>query len=281
MKLGVNLWIWESPFRTDQHLGLLTKVKALGGEVVEFALEEGGLVEAPILRRALPEQGLGCSIIGLFGADRDLSSPDAGQRQRGVEYARKSLELSAEVGAAVFSGACVGVGGSELLTETERLRRYQLASECLHQIGDFAAQVGVRFCVEILNRYEDNILNTAAQACELMDITDHPAVGIHLDTFHMNIEEGSMGNAIRLAGNRMFHLHSSDTHRGAPGGGHLAWKEVAEALQQINYSGFAVIESFNPGGRLAPLARSWRPYAESQDILAAEGLAFLWETLRK
>lgn len=90
-----------------------------------------------------------------------------------------------------------------------------------------------------------------------------------------------MGDAIRLAGNRSFHLHSSDTHRGTPGSGHLPWAEVAEALQQINYSGFAVIESFNPGGRLAPLACSWRYYAESQDILAQEGLAFLWETLRK
>ncbi len=281
MKLGVNLWIWESPFRTDRHLGLLEKVKALRGEVVEFALEEGGVVEAPILRRALDEQALGCSIIGLFGAERDLSSPDANARQRGVEYARKSLELSAEVGAAVFSGACVGVGGSEVLSDAERRKRYQSAAECLHEIGEFAAPLGVRFCVEILNRYEDNILNTAGQACELMDLTAHPAVGIHLDTFHMNMEEGSMGQALRRAGKRLFHLHASDTHRGTPGAGHLPWGEVAEALQQINYSGFAVIESFNPRGRLAPLARSWRPYAASQDILAAEGLAFLWEMLRK
>jgi D-psicose/D-tagatose/L-ribulose 3-epimerase len=281
MKLGVNLWIWESPFRTDHHLGLLEKVKALRGEVVEFALEDGGVVEAPILRRALDEQALGCSIIGLFGSERDLSSPDAKVRQRGVEYARKGLELSAEVGAAVFSGACVGVGGSEVLSDAERRKRYQFAADCLHEIGRFAAQVGVRFCVEVLNRYEDNILNTAGQACELMDLTAHPAVGIHLDTFHMNMEEGSMGQALRRAGKRLFHLHASDTHRGAPGGGHLDWGEVAEALQQIDYSGFAVIESFNPHGRLAPLTRSWRPYAESQDILAAEGLAFLWKTLRK
>ncbi len=281
MKLGVNLWIWESPFRTNHHLVLLEKVKALGGEVVEFALEEGGVVEVPILRRALADQGLSCSIIGLFGVKGDLSSPDANVRGWGVEYARKGLELSAEAGAAVFSGACVGVGGSEALSEAERRKRYQFAADCLHEIGEFAAQVGVRFCVEVLNRYEDNILNTAAQACELMDLTGHAAVGIHQDTFHMNMEEGSMGQALRQAGNRLFHLHASDTHRGAPGGGHLDWGEIAEALQQINYSGFAIIESFNPRGRLAPLARAWRPYAESQDILAAEGLAFLWKTLRK
>jgi len=281
MKIGLNLWVWESPFRTDRHLGLLEKAKALRAEAVEFALEEGGLVEAPILRRALAEQALGCSIIGMFGTERDLSSPDANVRQKGMDYARKSLELCAEVGAAVFSGACVGAGGSELVSDAERLTRYKIASERLHEIGEFAAQVGVPFCVEILNRYEDSILNTSAQACGLMDMTGHPSVGIHLDTFHMNMEESSMGEALRLAGNRLFHLHASESHRGTPGGGYVPWKEVAEALQLFNYRGFAVIESFNPHGRLAPLARAWRPYAESQDLLAAQGLAFLWETLHK
>ena len=110
MKIGLNLWVWESPFRTDRHLGLLQKARALRAEAVEFALEEGSVVESSILRRALAEQALGCSIIGMFGTERDLSSPDASVRQMGIDYARKSLELCAEVGAAVFSGACVGGG---------------------------------------------------------------------------------------------------------------------------------------------------------------------------
>jgi D-psicose/D-tagatose/L-ribulose 3-epimerase len=280
MKIGLNLWVWESPFRTDRHLGLLQKARALRAEAVEFALEEGSVVEGSILRRALAEQALGCSMIGMFGTARDLSSPDASVRQKGMDYARKSLELCAEVGAAVFSGACVGAGGSELVSDTERLTRYKLASERLHEIGEFAAKVGVPFCVEILNRYEDSILNTSAQACELMDMTGHSSVGIHLDTFHMNMEESSLGAALRFAGNRLFHLHASESHRGKPGNGAVPWRTVAEALHQIDYKGFAIIESFNPRGRLAPMARAWRPYEESQDIIAKEGLAFLWKTLR-
>ena len=280
MKVGLNLWVWESPFRTDRHLGLLEKARSMRAEVVEFAWEEGGVVEAPILRRALADYGLECSIVGQFGTGRDLASPDAGQRRRGVEYARRGLELTAEVGAAVFSAACVGVGGTEAISNAQRISRYQLAAQSLHEVGETATQAGVRFCVEVLNRYEDNLLNTSAQGCELIDMTNHPAVGIHLDTFHMNIEESSMGGALRLAGDRLYHLHATDTHRGAPGGGHLSWGEVADALQQINYGGFAIIESFNPGGRLAAMARAWHSYAESQDILAREGLAFLWKTLR-
>jgi D-psicose/D-tagatose/L-ribulose 3-epimerase len=280
MKIGLNLWVWESPFRTDRHLGLLEKAKAMRAEAVEFALEEGSVVESSMLRRALAEQGLGCSIIGMFGTERDLSSPNASVRQKGLDYARKSLETCAEVGAAVFSGACVGAGGSQLVSDTERLTRYKLASERLHEIGEFSAKVGVPFCVEILNRYEDSILNTSAQACELMDITGHPSVGIHLDTFHMNMEERSMGAALRLAGNRLFHLHASESHRGKPGNGAVPWRMVTKALHDIDYKGFAIIESFDPRGRLAPMARAWRPYEESQDVIAKEGLAFLWETLR-
>jgi D-psicose/D-tagatose/L-ribulose 3-epimerase len=279
MKIGLNLWIWESPFRTDRHLGLLEKVKGMRAEVVEFAYEDGGLVEPPVLRRALADQGLKCSVIGLFGIERDLASKDARQRQNGVDFAREVLEVCAESGVDLFSAACVGVGGTEVVTDRERPDRLKSAAESLHQIGEFAAKAGVRYCVEILNRYEDNLVNTCAEACELIEMTGHPSVGIHLDTFHMNIEEGSMGDALRLAGDHLFHLHASDTHRGAPGGGHLNWKEIAEALRDINYSGFAVIESFNPCGRLAPSGRAWHPYAESQDILAKEGLAFLRDNL--
>jgi len=280
MKIGLNLWVWESPFRTDRHLGLIEKAKSMGAEAVEFALEEGGLVEGTILRRALESLDLGCSAIGMFGTERDLSSPDAATREKGLEYARRCFDICAEAGIAVFSAACVGAGGSEWLSNDERLTRYKYAAECLQKVGEIAAMVHVPFCVEVLNRYEDSILNTSAQGCELMKMTAHPYVGFHLDTFHMSLEEDSFGNAIRLAGKHLFHLHASESQRGAPGTGIVPWREVAEALRDINYQGFATIESFNPQGRLAPMARAWHPYAQSQDQLAREGLAFLRRTLR-
>jgi D-psicose/D-tagatose/L-ribulose 3-epimerase len=279
MKIGLNLWVWESPFRTDRHLGLLERAKSMGAEAVEVALEEGCVLDGPVLRRALEGHSLGCSVIGMFGTERDLSSPDASTRKKGLEYARRSFNLCAEAGAAVFSGACVGAGGSEWLSKDERLNRYKHAAECLHEIGDLAAEAHVPFCVEVLNRYEDSLLNTSAQGCELIQMTGHPAVGFHLDTFHMSMEEDSLGDAIRLAGKHLFHLHASESQRGTPGTGNVRWREIAEALRQINYQGFATIESFNPAGRLAPMARAWHPYADSQDILAEQGLRFLREAL--
>ena len=144
---------------------------------------------------------------------------------------------------------------------------------------EHAAKVGVRLGVEVLNRYENNLINTAKQARRLIELVQSPFVGIHLDTFHMNIEEEDMAGAINLAGDKLFHLHGSDSHRGIPGEGHVPWGQVASALRKIRYNGYVVIESFDPEGRLAPLARLWRPLSDSQDTLARQGLAFLRENL--
>ena len=139
------------------------KSEKLRAEVVEFALEDGGLVETNLLRGELTDNNLECSIIGLYVTERDLASRDAGQRGSGIKYSRKSRELAAESGAALFSGDCVGVGGKEVLSEEGRTTSYRRAAECLHETGEFAATVGVRFCVEILNRYEDNLLKRKLQ----------------------------------------------------------------------------------------------------------------------
>jgi D-psicose/D-tagatose/L-ribulose 3-epimerase len=187
--------------------------------------------------------------------------------------------VAAGAGASVFSAAVIGVGGAEAIDPGERVSRLQYAGECLHHTGEHAAGCGVRFCVEVLNRYESNLVNTAREACELMGYAAHPHVGIHLDCFHMNVEELHWGDAIRLTGPALFHLHASESDRGVPGRGHVNWPEVRAALDDIGYDGLAVIESFHPAGRLAPLARFWRPFAQSPDTLAREGLAFLRQAL--
>jgi D-psicose/D-tagatose/L-ribulose 3-epimerase len=275
MKIGINLWIWQSPFRTDRDLGLFQKARSLGAEVVEFAFEDDGVIDGAALRQALGDQGLECSTIGLFGPARDLSSADGAVRQSGMEYARRCLDLAGEIGATVYSGAVVGVGGEQVLCETKRRERLRQAAECLHELGEFAVQANVRFCVEVLNRYETNLVNTAREAVDLIAQVDHPSVGIHLDTFHMNIEEASLGEAIRATADKLFHLHGSDSHRGAPGDGHIQWGPIGDSLRAIRYQGYVVFESFNPNGRLAPLARFWRSFAGSPEALAKNGVDFL------
>ena len=279
MKLGVNSWIWDAPFRTSQHLGLVSKIKSLGGEVIELAVEEDAEIDPPVIRRALEDAGMECSLIGLYGTERDLSVHDPAVRRRGLEYGKRCLDLCAKLGCTLYSGAVAGVGGEVVVGPAERGTRLGQAADCLHELGERAAEAGVRVCVEILNRYENNLLNTAAQGLELIRLTDHPSVGVHLDTFHMNIEELSLGDAIRLAGQDLFHLHGSESDRRTPGEGHVEWSEVGAALRDIGYDGYVVVEAFHHDSHMAPFACIWRPIAESPDALARDGLAFLRRTL--
>jgi len=114
--IGLNVWAWGSPFRTGEHLPLFEKVRAFGGQVVEFALEEDALVDARAIRQALRDNGLGCSIVSLYGPARDLSLGDEAQRA-GLDYTRRSIDLCAEVGASILTGAAMGVGGTEVPLE--------------------------------------------------------------------------------------------------------------------------------------------------------------------
>ena len=130
--------------------------------------------------------------------------------------------------------------------------------------------------VETLNRFETSFLNTTAQALELIDRVDHPSVGLALDVFHLGIEEKHVGDALRSAGRRLVHLQVAENDRGTPGTGSLPWRDVAKALQEIEYTGRVVIETFSD--RVEAIARAaaiWRPLAPDSDTLAREGLAFL------
>ena len=120
------------------------------------------------------------------------------------------------------------------------------------------------------------LVNTAAQVVRMVDEVAHPSVKVHLDTFHMMIEENSLLDAIILAGPRLAHVHACENNRGAPGSGLVPWDQVAQGLKTIGYGGDLVIESFTPEClTIAAAAAIWRPLAPSQDALARDGCAFL------
>jgi D-psicose/D-tagatose/L-ribulose 3-epimerase len=149
-------------------------------------------------------------------------------------------------------------------------------------LAAFAAKHDVILCLEPLNRFETSFMNLAEQAIEVVDRVDHPACKIMLDTFHMNIEESSLGEAIRAVGPRLQHVHACENNRGAPGSGNVTWEAVASALEEIGYDGPVVIESFTPAVKsIARAVCIWRPLAESQDALAVDGLGFLRRLLAK
>jgi D-psicose/D-tagatose/L-ribulose 3-epimerase len=279
-QLGASTWIWTSPF-TDDDLGLVGRAKALGFDVLELAIENTERVTAEAVREAGEREGMGFSVCGAFGPDRDLSHEDPAVRRTGVEYVKACVDLAAGIGAPNFVGPMYSaVGKTRMLAPDEREQQRRWAVESIKEVAEHAAAKGVGLAVEPLNRFETDLVNTAEQALELCDRVGADNVGILLDTFHMNIDEKSLGGAVELVGERLFHVHSCENDRGTPGTGHIEWSELLAALCAIDYRGQLVIESFTPAVRdIAKAVSLWRPLDAPSDELAGGGARFLRDAI--
>jgi D-psicose/D-tagatose/L-ribulose 3-epimerase len=277
MNFGVNTWVWISPLTTADLEPVVSQVASLGFDWIEFPIETPDgydYARAGALARA---HGLRVSTAAAMAPDRDLIHPDASIRANGVAFIEHCINAAHTMGATNLIGPMyAAVGRTWQATPAERARDVDLLVQQLGHLAAYAEEKGVILCLEPLNRFETSFLNLAEQAVEIVDRVNHPACQIMLDTFHMNIEEKSLGAAIRTVGPRLKHLHACENDRGAPGSGHVPWHEVAQALRDIRYEGPLVIESFTDKVQsIARAAAIWRPLAPSQDALARDGLAFL------
>ena len=277
MKFGINTWVWVSPLSTDRFAILAPHIAELGFDWIEFPIE--GMEDVNYERAAeiVRDNGLHVSACVAMGPDRDLIHPDKAVRENGMAYVRHCIDAVRTVGGTNLVGPLYSaVGRTWQQTADERAHDLDILVSNLRALAEYAGDRGVVMGVEPLNRFETSFINLADQVIELVDRVDHPSCAIMLDTFHMNIEEKSLGEAIRAAGSRLVHLHSCENDRGAPGSGNVDWNGVAQALKDINYDGPVVIESFTPDVKsIAKAAAIWRPLADSSDALASEGLAFL------
>jgi D-psicose/D-tagatose/L-ribulose 3-epimerase len=282
MKFGVNTWVWTSPLTTRELERLADHVSKLGFDWIEVPLENLDDLDYERSAEIIRSYGLGVSTCAAMGPDRDLIHPDPAIRESGMAYLRSAIEATQTLGATNLVGPLYSaVGRTWQMTEEERAWDTDLLVENLGQLARHAADHGVVLCVEPLNRFETSFINLAGQVVDVVDRVGHPACQIMLDTFHMNIEEKSLGDAIRCAGPRLKHLHACENDRGAPGTGHVPWDEVARALRDIRYDGPVVIESFTAKVKsIARAAAIWRALAPNQDVLAIEGQQFLRKLLK-
>ena len=276
-QIGVNAWVWSSPVNTEEFGRLAPMVKGMGFDLIEFGIESTSDLDYARAAGVARANGLGVSVCAAMGPDRDLIHADESIRRNGMDYVRHCIDAAKTVGAPNVIGPLYSaVGRTWQATDDERKRDTDLLVNQLRELSKYAADRGVGLGVEPLNRFETSFLNLTSQAIEVVDRVDHPACGLLLDTFHMNIEERSIGEAIRSAGKRIRQLHTCENDRGAPGSGHVPWQEVAAACRDIGFNGPFVIESFTSKVKsIARAAAIWRKFAETQDALAQNGLRFL------
>jgi D-psicose/D-tagatose/L-ribulose 3-epimerase len=277
IQYGVSTWLWTSPFTTASIETLFPKIAAMGFDVVEIAVEDPSLIDVKAVKEGLAKYGLEATVCGAFGPTRDLTHEDTAVHNQCFSYIANCLDICVALGTPFFGGPMYSaVGKARMVPDEQRKKEWALAVKNLHIVCEMAAARGLQIAIEPLNRFESDLVNTAEDACKLVQDINHPAAQIMLDGFHMNIEERDIEKAITLAGNKLLHLQVAENYRGTPGTGQTNWHAYRKGLEAIDYKGIITIESFTPDNKeLAGAVCFWHPMADNQDDFAREGLQFL------
>ena len=282
MKVGMNLLLWTA-FVTEEHFPILEKIKKTGYDGVEIPLFDGDSEHYKKIKKELDNLGLGCTAVTVVNADTNPISPDASIRKAGLERIKWALDMTSVMGGDLLAGpyhSALGVFSGQPPTADERKR----AVEVLTQAADHAQKVKVKIAIEYLNRFECYFLTNALDAKNLVREINHPYFGTMYDTFHANIEEKNISQAIASMEDTYIHVHISENDRGTPGSGHVHWDETFKALRKAKYDGWLTIEAF---GRalpdLAAATKIWRDMFPSPEDVYGNGFKFIkekWEAFK-
>lgn len=268
---GINLWNWCSGLG-PMCLGLPTHIAELGFTAVELPMTTPDVM--PELAAEIRSCGLQVSFCAALGEGRDLSSFDPAVRTATMEYLTACLQTGQALGASVLCGPLYAGGGKRhWLEPADKQREWELAVTGLQELARRADACGVQLSIEPLNRYRTSVVNTTAQALQMLHDIGADNVGLHFDTYHACIEERSLLAALEAAlqAGKVNHFHACANNRGAPGQGLVPWDAVMDLLMRYGYSAHITMETFALGG----LDSSWTQVHDAPDELALEGLRYL------
>ncbi|HRP32171.1 MAG TPA: sugar phosphate isomerase/epimerase [Agriterribacter sp.] len=276
MRFGINTFLFTSPFTTES-VSLFPQFKQWGFDSVEIALEDASHIDPVIVKKALDDNGLVCgSICAAMGGGRDLRGA-AEQQQQAFDYLKALINISPALGHPTIIGPLYSeVGRAGLVAPDDYRQQWDTVVKHLRELAVHAGKLNVKLAIEPLNRFETDFINTCDQVLKMVNDVNEKALLMHLDTFHMNIEEKDLAKAIIKAGDKLAHVHACGSDRGTPGNDHTNWPSIFDALKQINYQGDVVIESFTPAIEIiAKAACIWRNMEPSRESIAIEGVKFL------
>ncbi|MCI9678478.1 MAG: TIM barrel protein [Oscillospiraceae bacterium] len=286
--IGMHYGFWSHNWDEIQYVPLMEKVARLGFDVCEVASAEfckySDETLGELKRRA---DDLGLTFTYSIGLEKeyDLASDDPAVRDNGVRHVTEILKSMPKVGATILNG--VSYAGWQAMpdhgiTLEEKRRKEELALDSMRRLMPVAEDCGVYYCCEVVNRFEQYLLNTAREGAAFVKQLESPNAKVLLDTFHMNIEEDDLLQAILETGDLLGHFHVGERNRKPPGSTNsLPWKEMAGALRQIGYQGAVVMEPFVlMGGSIPYDIKVWRDLSggalEAElDRMAGDACAFL------
>ena len=276
MRIGINTFLFTSPF-TTQSVKLFPTFKRWGFQTVEIPVEDTSHIEPAKVKAAADRNGLAIgSVCACMGPGRDFRGTPAEQRTA-MKYCRKLVDQAAVLRCPRIIGPIYSVvGKADAVPPKQQKKEFALVVKNLKALAAYAAKKKVTLCIEPLNRFETDFLNTCDQGLKLLKAVGAKNVKLHLDTFHMNIEEKNQAAAIRKAGKHLAHFHACGSDRGTPGNDHIKWKPIVKALKSVGYKGDVVIESFTTDVKvIARAAAIWRRIEPTRNEIATKGIKFL------
>jgi len=271
MLFGAHAFIWAGEWTPEGAEKVIGGAAEAGLDFVEIPLLRPESMDVTATRALLDRYGIGCTC--------SLGLPKAAHLPSAPEKAELFLESAVDVAAGLEAPVLCGVLYAHLGTLTGRPPEegeLEAVARVLKNVARYAVERGVSLGVEAVNRYETYLINLAEQADAMLDRVGEPNVFVHLDTYHMNIEEKGFYDPIVATGERMRYIHLSESDRGTPGTGNVHWDEVFRGLKAIDYDGYLVMESFAAINEdLAGATALWRDVVGDPETLIRDGLSFL------
>ena len=270
-KLGMHASLWAAEWTRAAAELAIPEAAEHGLEVIEFPLLAPRNVDAPHSARLFAKHGI--------EPTASLCLPEAmmasAHPEKAAAFLKAAIDKAQEVGATYLGGVTYGALGWRSGKPPAR-REYENMVLALKPAAKHARKRGITLGLEPCNRYETHLLNTAEQSLDFLELLDEPNVTIHLDTYHMNIEEKGIGFGFRQAGKNCAYVHLSESDRGVPGTGTIDWNDAFRALAESGFQGRLVVECFvTLPPEIAAALSVWRSVAKDRQEVLAKGVPFL------
>jgi D-psicose/D-tagatose/L-ribulose 3-epimerase len=271
IRFGMHSSLWTAAWTREGAELSVSEAARHGLEVIEIALLEPDKVDIAHSRELFARHNIApTASLGLPIEVTATLHPEKAQ-----VFLLRALEVAHALGSNTLSGVTYSTLGYRTGAPPTP-GEYEAIVRALKPVARRAADYGMTLGLEPCNRYETHLLNTARQTRDFMAMLDEPAVMIHLDTYHMNIEEKSVAAALADGGGKVRYVHLSESDRGVPGSGNIDWRAALSALKQAEFSGDLVMESFvNMMPQLASALSVWRPVARDRNEVLEIGVPFL------
>lgn len=267
MQHGIYYAYWEKKWEGD-YIYYADKVARLGFDILEIAaspLPDYTKEQIQALKSCAKNNGIRLTAGHGPNPSQNIASADPAVRANAIEFYKKLFDVMGQLDIDLIGGGIYSYWPVDYTKPIDKEGDWKRSVEGVREMAHIAAQNNITLCLEVLNRFEGYLLNTSEEGTRFVKEVGEPNVKVMLDTFHMNIEETSIGDAIRTAGPLLGHFHTGECNRLCPGRGRTPWREIHDALRDIGYDQACVMEPFvQTGGKVGSDIKVWREMVADQ-----------------